>query len=289
MKRILSAILLLLCFTLAQGKVPDNSIRLWEGIKSVKSNLSRMWVYQAADSINTGIGVIICPGGSYSHTMGIATEGFDVAEWLSSRGINCFVLKYRTGNRGWHHPAMIEDAQRALQLVRENSTELGIDPLRIGIVGFSAGGHLALMSAEFMASDFLTPLGLDVKCSLSPNFVGAIYPVVSMENDLVHERSRRNLLGRNFSQDDINRFSMNLSVSGEMAPVFISACRDDKVVNYLNSVAMDKSLTYHKVPHTYILYDTGNHGYGGDEKKAPEAAMWKYEFLKWLENVHTGN
>lgn len=244
-----------------------------------------MYIYPAPKTNNTGVAVIVFPGGSYSHTMGIATEGFGVAEWLNAQGINVFVVKYRTGNRGYHHPAMIQDAQCAIHYVRQHAKEYGIDPDKVGTMGFSAGGHLVTMTGAFSKDNYIGKVGIKDRISLKPNFVVPVYPVVSMRDGIAHERSRRNLLTRRYSQDEVTQFSMELNIPADMPPTLVITAKDDPVVKYENSVQLDRSLSKARIPHKFLLYETGGHGYGMDESKAPEAGKWKYEFIKWLKEI----
>ena len=246
---------------------------------------TKMYVYPAPDSINTGVSVIVCPGGSYSHLMGIKTEGFGVAEWLNSQGINAFVLRYRTGNKCYHHPAMIQDVQRAIQYVRDHAKEFRVNPDKLGTMGFSAGGHLVTMSGAFSNDNYLETLGVKSTASLRPNFVVPVYPVVSMQDSIAHQRSRRNLLTRRYTKEQQDQFSMELQMKKGMSPTFLVTAKDDPVVMYQNSVNLDRALTAAGVPHVFLLYDTGGHGYGMDENRAPEAAKWKYPFVQWLREI----
>ena len=251
----------------------------------MKSKPAKLYAYPADKSDNTGVVVLIFPGGSYNHTMGIATEGFGVAEWLNSQGINAFVVRYRTGNLGYHHPAMIQDAQYAIHYVRQHAKEYGINPDKLGVMGFSAGGHLVTMCGAFHRENYLQELGINDDISLKPDFVVPIYPVVSMQDEIVHKRSRRNLLTCRYTPEEKAKFSMELSIPQDMPPVFLVTAKDDPVVNYQNSVRLDRSLTKAQVKHKFLLYETGGHGYGADEKLAPEAGKWKYEFIKWLKDI----
>ena len=265
---------------------PAEVIRIWKGIPGMDRMKSELYVYPAPDSINTHLAVVICPGGSYYHMLGIRKEGFEVAEWLRDKGINAFVLRYRVGSGGYHHPAMIQDMQRALQIVRENAASYGILQDGTGALGFSAGGHLALMAAVFNSSDYLAPLGIMTDCKLSPDFVGAIYPVVSMQDSLAHKRSRRNFLTWPFSKNKKNAFSLELHIPCNMPPTFLCACKDDPEVRYGNSVELDKALTKKGVPHEFISYDSGGHGFGIRENLAPDASKWKYEFINWINSIY---
>ncbi len=260
-------------------------IKLWKDVSGMKCMPTKLYIYPAPKSNNTGIAVIVCPGGSYSHTMGIATEGFAVAEWLNSQGINAFVLKYRVGSRGYHHPAMIQDAQYAIHYVRQHAKEYGIKVNKVGTMGFSAGGHLVLMTGAFCKENYLTDLGIADEIPLRPDFVVPVYPVVSMQDKIVHERSRRNLLTNHYTPEQVSKFSMELSIPPYMPPVFLVTAKDDPVVNYQNSEVLNNSLKKARIKHSYQLYETGGHGYGMDENKAPEAGKWKYAFIKWLKEM----
>lgn len=283
MRRILHFLFCLL-LVLAVSAQPK-PVKLWKDVPGMKSQPTKLYIYPADKSNNTGMAVIIFPGGSYSHTMGIATEGFGVAEWLNKQGINAFVVKYRTGNRGYHHPAMIEDAQYAIHYVRQHAKEYGIDPDKVGAMGFSAGGHLVTMTGAFSKDNYLSKLGINDQTSLKPDFVVPVYPVVSMKDGVAHKRSRKNLLTKHYTPEQQTKFSMELSIPPDMPPVFLVTAKDDPVVKYENSVRLDRSLSKARIPHKFILYDTGGHGYGMDEKLAPEAGKWKYEFITWLKEI----
>ena len=229
--------------------------------------------------------IIVCPGGSYCwHDM--KTEGREVAEWLQANGISAFVLKYSVQGivpyithsrllfKGNQHPDMINDLQQAIQYVREHAEEYRINPHRIGVMGFSAGGHLAMHSAE-------QPL-------YRPNFVAAVYPVVSMSHPDSHKRSRRALLGEYRKHNRKMRDSLSLEkhVPIDCPPVFLVNCKDDPVVKYHNSELMDSALTAQSINHRYIQYRTGGHGFGAsDTKGTEECRAWKGEFIKWLKEL----
>ena len=284
MRRILYTLTLLLWVVAACAQ--PKPIKLWKEVPGMKSQPTKMYIYPAPKNNNTGAAVIIFPGGSYSHTMGIATEGFGVAEWLNSQGINAFVVKYRTGNRGYHHPAMIEDAQYAIHYVRQHAKEYGIDLDKVGTMGFSAGGHLVTMTGAFARDNYIGKVGIKDDISLRPDFVVPVYPVVSMRDGIAHERSRRNLLTRRYTPEQQAKFSMELSIPRDMPPVFLVTAKDDPVVKYQNSEELDRSLRKSEIPHKFLLYETGGHGYGMDESKAPEAGKWKYVFIKWLKEIN---
>ena len=281
-KYLLTFACILFCWVASAQPKP---IKLWADVPGMKQMPSKLYIYPAPKDNNTGIAVVVCPGGSYSHTMGIATEGFEVAEWLNSMGISAFVLKYRVGSQLYHHPAMIQDAQYAIHYVREHAAEYGIDPAKVGTMGFSAGGHLVTMTGAFYKDNYIQDLGVVDNISLKPAFVVPVYPVVSMQDSIAHQRSRRNLLTRHYNDGQRNRFSMELSIPKDMPPVFLVTAIDDPVVMYQNSVVLDQALTQAGIKHQFMLYKTGGHGYGLSETIAPEAGKWKYEFIKWLKTV----
>ena len=259
-------------------------IKLWKPLKKIWP--TQLICYPAPDSINTGVAVVVCPGGSYSHLMGIKTEGFGVAEWLNTQGINAYVLRYRTGNKGYHHPAMIQDLQHAIQLLRINAERWHLAPHKIGAMGFSAGGHLVTMSGVYHDTCFLAPLGLVCEYSNRPDFVVPVYPVVSMQDSIAHQRSRRNLLTRHYTKEQQDQYSMELQIPADMPPTFLVTAIDDPVVMYQNSVNLDRALTAQHIQHVFLLYNTGGHGYGMDESKAPEAAQWRFKFVEWLHEIN---
>jgi acetyl esterase/lipase len=254
-------------------------IYIWKDVASMKHQRTRLYIYPAPDSIATGVGIIICPGGSYHH-LGMPHEGYQVAEWLNSQGISAYVLRYRVGMFGYHHPAMIQDLQRAIQYIGEhkNSFHLQI----IGVMGFSAGGHLVTMAGALYKNNYLEKLGIETKVSLRPDFVVPIYPVVSMQDSLAHIRSRKNLLGCHYTKQEMDAFSMELQIPADMPPVFLVTAKDDPVVNYQNSVELDKALINKNINHKFLLYETGGHGYGMSVKRGGETAKWNVVFKQWL-------
>ena len=251
--------------------------------------------FMADDSKNAPT-VIVCPGGSYCW-LDLKGEGIEVAEWLRDKGISAFLLQYRTSGfgayftryrfvaRGNRHPDMICDVQRAIRFVRENADSLGIDSGRVGVMGFSAGGHLALCAACFSGTDYTDLPQGPARVSLKPDFVAALYPVVTMKGEYVHKRSRRGLMGEwgKYNNDLRNQLSVEEHIPSDCPPVFMINCKDDPVVDWHNSVLLDDALTKAGVEHRYIQYETGRHGFGVSEVYgSEESRKWKYEFLEWL-------
>ncbi len=261
---------------LAQEKV-----NIWQDTGCRKK--VEMMPYLAPGSGNKA--VIVCPGGSYLWH-GMEPEGHAVGRWLQRNGISAFVLHYRTAGfmaffwhyrylfRGTRYPDALDDLYQANLYIKEHAREYGVDPGCIGAMGFSAGGHLVMSGGEDL---------LDRKPGFA--FVAPIYPVVTMSAPCVHKRSRRALLGDGRKNDKALRdsLSLELHVQKGCPPVFLVNCKDDPVVNCHNSELLDSALTAHAVPHRYIQYQTGGHGFGAsDEKGTEECRQWKREFLKWL-------
>lgn len=269
------AVFFFLALTAVQGQ---EKVYLWKNVQSMKNERSCFYAYAPEKEADTHRAVIICHGGSYHHRS-MNTEGHDVAAWFVERGYHAFVLKYRVAMDGYHHPAMIEDFQRTMQLVQENAEGYGIDPDKVGAIGFSAGGHLVTMAGAFGNQNFLKELGIETSVSLKPDFVIPVYPVVSMEKPYAHHWSQISLLGRNPPDDVKHRFSMECQMTGEMPPVFLLACKDDKTVDYRNSVDLDQALTAAGVEHQFVLLDTGGHGFGMNNG-------WGDTLYSWLKKLY---
>lgn len=231
--------------------------------------------------------IVVCPGGSYSW-LDKKTEGIGVAEWLQSQGISAYVLYYRVQGgfsfasgyryliRGHQYPDAQEDLKSAILWLRTHADSLGIDPNRIGAMGFSAGGHLVASAGALFEK------------ASRPNFVVPVYPVVTLrQKPYVHKRSRRALLGeyRKWSKEWRDSLSLEEKIGSTMPPTFLVNCVDDPIVHYHNSELLDSALTAHQISHRYIQYKQGGHGFGADTIKAgPEAIAWKQEFLNWLKD-----
>ena len=248
----------------------------------------RLYAYPADSATNTGMAVIVCPGGSYSW-LDMPVEGIGVAQWLQSQGINAFVLRYRVANvsayifgyrvlgLGNVYPRMLEDAEDALRWVYTHADEYGIDTTAIGVMGFSAGGHLSMASWLYNRTPY------------KPRFLCPVYPVVSMSRPVSHKRSRRGALGvwGQFRQPMRDSLSLERHITPDCPPVFLVNCKDDPVVDYRNSELLDSALTANNVPHKYIQYQTGGHGFGAsDTKGTEECRQWKQEWLRWISSLN---
>jgi acetyl esterase/lipase len=178
----------------------DNVIFLWPGgapgaVGDEPADKPNLTVYPAPADKANGAAIVICPGGGYAG-LAVDHEGKQIAEWMNSLGVSAFVLRYRLGPR-YHHPAPLQDVQRAIRIVRARAAEWKIDPQRIGVIGFSAGGHLAsTVATHFDGGNPSAGHPVD-RAGCRPDFAILCYPVVSMADDSVHKGSRRNLLGDN--------------------------------------------------------------------------------------------
>lgn len=256
-------------------------IRPWKGIRPVSR--VRMWHYQAGKD-NSGVSIIILPGGSYRH-LGIRQEGHAVARFLSQNGYNSFVLRYSTRMYGHSYPVMMEDIQRAVMWIQEHAEEYGVDPHKIGVLGFSAGGHLAGWMGTYFDDNHLLKYGLVPSMSLKPAFVGMIYPVISMVDGIVHKKSRNNLLPSDLPLALRQYMSLEKNVRDDMPPVFLMACQDDPVVNPENSYRYNEALLEKGIPHTFHVFEAGGHGFGYEPNgKNKTAANWMADFLQWMKN-----
>ncbi len=264
---------LILFITLSVSLQAQEIFRPWEGIRE-KSRV-RMWHYAPTADHSKGMGIIILPGGSYHH-LGINNEGHRVAEKLVQEGFSAFVLRYSTGMYGYNYPTMMEDIQRAVMLVKENASEFGINPDKVGLLGFSAGGHLAGWMGTYYDTNFLARYGLHPSVNLRPAFVAMIYPVVSMVDGITHVRSRRNLLAANHPVTLRKTLSLEENVRDDMPPVFLMTCMDDPVVDPENTIRYGAVLKEKQIPYRLLIYDEGGHGFG-------TAGLWMQEFLLWLD------
>lgn len=220
--------------------------------------------------------VVIFPGGGYG-VLAMEKEGRAYASFFNSHGIAAVVVKYPLGSILGHfrrHPDMLNTALESIRLLRKNAVALHIDPARVGVMGSSAGGHLAGMCAVY-----------GKKGETRPDFAILCYPVVSMKED-AHAGSRRNLLGAEPSEELLIAASLELQIRKDLPPFFVWHTREDQVVNVSNSERLIAALKKANVPHRAVIYEHGPHGMGllteSQQKRYPETAQWKTELLSFL-------
>jgi acetyl esterase/lipase len=252
-------------------------------IRISKVSIPEITIYQPKASMGKNAAVIICPGGGYS-ILAYNLEGTTVARILNGWGVTAVVLKYRLPSDAIMKDKSIgplQDAQRALQYLRENSGELNIDPKNIGIMGFSAGGHLAsTASTHFDSAVISNPKNT----SLRPDFSILVYPVISFSDQLAHSGSRNNLIGKNAAPELINNFSNELQVTEKTPPTFITLAADDKTVNPENSIKYYEALLKNKVPAELHIFQTGGHGFGA--KNLLSKDNWMEILRNWMQYNH---
>jgi acetyl esterase/lipase len=223
-----------------------------------------------------GAAMVICPGGGYGGLV-VGAEGHGIAQWLNGHGITGVVLEYRLPKGRAFVPLL--DAQRAIRTVRSRAAEWGIDPKRIGIIGFSAGGHLASTAGtHFDAGD---PQASDsvAKVSSRPDFMVLVYPVISM-GPQGHAGSRNNLLGKDPKQELIDLFSNEKQINAQTPPAFLAHAVDDKAVPSANSGMFHDALRANHVESKYLELPSGGHGLNG--YKGPMWDAWQTQSLEWL-------
>jgi acetyl esterase/lipase len=218
-------------------------------------------VFLADAKIANGTSVVIYPGGGYHH-LSINKEGYKIAQWLNTLGISAFVLKYRLPSDLTMKDKTIgplQDAQEAMRMVRRNADKWKLNPNKIGVIGFSAGGHLAsTLSTKFFEKVYT----LIDNTSARPDFSILIYPVISMQDGITHDGSKENLLGKNASSELIENYSNEKNVDATTPKTFIVHATDDKAVPVENSINYYLALKQNKIPVEMHLYENGGHGFG---------------------------
>ena len=265
----------------------DETIVLWDNSKAPHSNGLKgeayesspyrlvnttkavLYAYNADPAKATGQAVVICPGGGYGK-LSMDQEGFLMAQWLAKNGIAAFVLEYRLPNG--HREVPLEDAVEAIRVVRKRAKKFNIDPAKVGIMGFSAGGHLAASASNIPA----------VKDR--PNFSILFYPVVIANNYTSHRGSFRNLLGKGFTQADADDISMEKLASENTPPTILLLSDDDTTVPAAGSAMYYAALRYHGVKAAMYVFPEGGHGWGNYDKFSYQKE-WQHLLLRWLNEL----
>ena len=252
-----------------------------EGVINGISKVSKptLTIFLADSKIGNGTAVIICPGGGYSH-LAINKEGYKIAKWFNSLGISAFVLKYRMPSDITMKDKSIgplQDAQEALRIVRRNADKWKLDPNKIGILGFSAGGHLAAALSTHFAEKVYTPID---NTSARPDFSILVYPVISMQDGITHNGSKENLLGKTASAELIEKYSNEKHVNNTTPKTFLVHATDDKAVPVENSINYYLALKQHQIPVEIHVYENGGHGFGLGVQETN--INWPKACEKWL-------
>jgi acetyl esterase/lipase len=279
-------LLCLLCCSapLLLAQTSPETILLWPdgapgALGAADEDKPTLTLYPATGAEKVPTGVIVCPGGGYSHLSSVK-EGSDIALWLNRIGISAFVLKYRLGMK-YHHPVELSDAQRAIRYVRSRAADFGIQPNRIGIWGFSAGGHLASTTGTHFDGGNRQSADPIERQSSRPDFMILSYPVITLQDPYAHVGSRVNLLGEKPNPALVNELSNELQVTTQTPPTFLFHTTEDKTVPVENSVQFYLALRKAGVPAELHIYLQGPHGVGLAPND-PVLHTWPDRLADWL-------
>ncbi len=281
------ALLLLLATSLSLHAQSSNSFALWPdgapgALGSADKDIPTLTVYLPAPAKATGAAIVICPGGGYA---GLAQhEGKSYALWLNEQGVAGFVLKYRLAPGGYHHPAMLQDAARAVRTVRARAEEWKLDPKRIGIMGSSAGGHLASTLVTHFDAGKADAADAIERVSSRPDLGILCYPVITM-GEYTHGGSKKNLLGENPSPELVKELSNELQVTKATPPCFIFHTAEDTAVPVENALRFAGALRQAGVPFDLHIYERGQHGIGLGSQPYGSGTQhpWTRDCEFWLE------
>ncbi|AKQ44988.1 hypothetical protein TH63_04055 [Rufibacter radiotolerans] len=270
------------------GKIPNEvpgpneetrEVRADKTVSLSKVRQPTLTVYLPAKGKGNGTAVIICPGGGYSK-LAASHEGSDVAQKFAEQGVAAFVVKYRLPSAAVSSKpelAPLQDAQQALYVVRKRAKEWNINPERVGMMGFSAGGHLASTAGtQYAATQIPNPENINLR----PDFMLLIYPVISSDSTVWHKGSFSLLLGKGASAEKQRQYSNDLQVTAQTPPAFLVHASDDRAVPAQNSILFYQALLKNKVPAELHLYQRGGHGFGLNNKTTKD--YWFDRCLNWL-------
>ena len=247
------------------------------------TSVPTLTVFLPDKNIANGTAVVICPGGGYWVTS-IVKEGFDIAREFNKWGVAAFVVKYRIPNDSSmidRKIGALQDAQRAIQLARTHAKEWNVDVNKVGIMGFSAGGHLASTAATHFNKSYIeNPNNI----SLRPDFSIFIYPVISFQDSIGHIGSRDQLIGKNPPKPLLDSYSNELQVTAQTPPTFLVHSTDDDVVPVMNSIRFYESLLQYKIPAEMHIYKAGGHGYGMNNPTTKD--LWMERCKTWMQGMN---
>ncbi len=251
--------------------------------------IDRPWISIRRPSRPNGTAVLLIPGGGYGF-LSWDREGEAPARWFNEHGTTAFILAYRLPGEGWHRRGTVAlaDAQRAVRLIREGARRFAIEPSRVSVAGFSAGGHLAASLAARHAETIYAPVDAADALSARPDVLGLLYPVVSMHAPFAHAGSREALLGPDASIEVMRQASVETRVMSDMPPTFMAHAADDGVVPWTNSLALFDALRIAARPAAMHVFENGGHGFGVHLPPGRQAAAWPGLFNAFLANHMNG-
>jgi acetyl esterase/lipase len=297
MKRVLMLVGLLasIQFSVAQeviklypGKIPneipgpDAETKAVDGVARI-SNISipTLIVFLPAKELSNGTAVVICPGGGYGINA-IQHEGIDVARKFNEAGVAAFVLKYRLPSDNTMKDKSIgplQDAQQAIKVVRDRANDWNVDPSKVGIAGFSAGGHLASTAGTHFQKVMIDNVE---NTNVRPDFMILLYPVISFSEELTHMGSRNNLIGKSPSEESVKLYSNELQVTKKTPPAFIVHASDDGAVKVENSLRFYEALNNNGILSELFIFPKGGHGFGLINSTSPD--RWMDRCLDWMKS-----
>jgi len=248
-----------------------------------KKDVPAITIFKPSSDIDTGTAIIICPGGGYTH-LAVKKEGVAIAKWLNSFGVTGVVLEYRMASGGYQHPIPLQDAQRAIRTIRFRAKQLHISPNRIGIMGFSAGGHLAATAGVYFDKGNSSAKDPIDRVSCRPDFMALCYPVIAFGEPYTHKGSQRNLIGKNPPAQLIDQLSVEKHVTKNTPPTFLFLTDQDRCVPAENSVMFYLALRKAKVPAELHIYRKGGHG-TGLAKNIQGTSSWSDAMQAWLKGL----
>ncbi|MGY8768828.1 MAG: alpha/beta hydrolase [Pirellulales bacterium] len=240
-------------------------------------------LYLATGKDRTEAAVVILPGGGYGG-LAIGHEGHDIAKWFNSMGVSAFICEYRHRGRGYGHPAPLQDAQRAIRTVRAGAKQFNINPAKIGIIGFSAGGHLCSTTGTHFDAGNPNDKDPIQQVSSRPDFMILCYPVIAFDEDYTHKGSQRNLIGADAKPELIQSLSNEKQVTSETPPTFLFHTYEDQAVPVKNSLVFYTALVEAGIPSEMHIYQKGRHGVGLGTS-IPGTSNWPKQCQAWIKGL----
>jgi acetyl esterase/lipase len=276
-------VLSLVCSAVGSAQKPE-TLLLWPAgapgaLGTADKDKPRMIVYHAAGGKTLRPAIVICPGGGYGH-LAMGHEGHAIAKWANSLGITGVILEYRHRGKGYGHPAPLTDAQRAIRYTRSRAKDWNVDVSKIGILGFSAGGHLASSASVHFDAGKAQADDLVEQQSCRPDFSVLCYPVIAFDQPFTHRGSQRNLLGKDADPALVRKMSSERQVTKQTPPAFLFHTTADGAVPVQNSLVYYSALHKHKVPCELHVFEKGRHGIG--LAKGHAAEKWPELCHRWL-------